>query len=557
MSHRNFAWTSSKNGDFRNESLVDRLWVVGLLVAALILYGTHLGGVPLRDWDEGIVAQVAREIWRAPFESLRWLYPTIQGAPYLNKPPLMHWLIAGAYAIGGVNEWTTRLPGASLTAFSVPLLYGISREILPRRVQALFAALVYLTFLPVVRHGRLAMLDGAVLCFFLGMLFCILRSRRDLRWGLGVGIGFGLICLTKGILGFLLGAIMLLFIVLDTPRLLTSIYLWSGFLLGVAPVIAWYGCQWLRYSQELMANLRDQSFNRIWTAVENNKGAPWYYGLEILKYSAPWLLFLPQGFRLAWENRTLGWAKLVLIWSGIYLTVISMMGTKLPWYVLPIYPAFAIVAGVQLAEIWQESTFSGEYRTQSKTSSWVLVVIFALLALAGWGGYFFFSLSSPPEPDLQIMLASVALMMTATAILAAKQDAQFIAILIWGSYVSLLLLVNSEHWVWELAEAYPVKPVAAMVKAGTPIQQVIYTSYRYYRPSLDFYSDRQVIPADSAKLQQVWQTTDPYLLIEKSILANLSLQPAKVVGETEDWVLITRKAKLPMKQVVNVRPLPL
>jgi 4-amino-4-deoxy-L-arabinose transferase-like glycosyltransferase len=555
MIHRNFAWTSSKNWDFRNESLVDRLWVVGLLVAALILYGTHLGGVPLRDWDEGIVAQVAREIWRAPFESLKWLYPTIQGAPYLNKPPLMHWLIAEAYAIGGVNEWTTRLPGASLTAFSVPLLYGICREILPRRVQALFAALVYLTFLPVVRHGRLAMLDGAVLCFFLGMLFCLLRSRRDLRWGLGAGIGFGLICLTKGILGFLLGAIVLLFIVLDTPRLLTSVYLWSGILLGSAPMIAWYGCQWLRYSQELMANLRDQSFNRIWTAVENNKGAPWYYGLEILKYSAPWLLFLPQGFRLAWENRTLGWAKLVLIWSGIYLTVISMMGTKLPWYVLPIYPAFAIVTGVQLAEIWQESTFSGEYRAKSKTSSWILVVIFALLALAGWGGYFFFSLSSPPEPDLQIMLASVALMMTVTAILAAKQDAQFIAVLIWGSYVSLLLLVNSEHWVWELAEAYPVKPVAAMVKAGTPVQQVVYTSYPYYRPSLDFYSDRQVIPADPAKLQQVWQTTDPYLLIEKSILANLSLQPAKVLEETEDWVLITRNAKRPMQQVLNVRPL--
>ncbi|MBW4521491.1 MAG: glycosyltransferase family 39 protein [Scytolyngbya sp. HA4215-MV1] len=552
MTHRNFAWIRSKDWDFRSEALIDRFWVVVLLVAAMVLYGTSLGKLPLRDWDEGIVAQVARELWRTPFESLRWLYPTIQGAPYLNKPPLMHWLIAGVYAIGGVNEWTTRLPGASLTALSVPLLYGIGREIFPRRTQALFSAMVYLTLLPVVRNGRLAMLDGAVLCFFVGMLFCLLRSRRDLRWGLGAGIGFGLICLTKGILGLLLGAIALLFVVLDTPRLLTSTYLWIGIAIGSAPAIAWYSCQWLRYSQELLANLQEQSFNRIWKTVENHGGAPWYYILEILKYSLPWLLFLPQGFRLAWENRTLSWAKLVLVWSSIYLTVISAMGTKLPWYVLPIYPALALIAGAQLAEVWQESTFSGAYRAKSKIFFRVLIGIFILLALVGWGGCIFLSLSTPFDPNLQIMLASVAFMMTVAAVLAIKRDSQFVAVLIWGSYVSLLLLVNSEHWVWELAEAYPVKPVAAIVQAKTPAKQVIYTSYPYYRPSLDFYSDRQIIPAEPAKLQQYWQTANPYVLIGKPALANLPLKQVKVLGEAENWVLITRKFALQTQQVLNL-----
>ncbi|MCY7285248.1 MAG: phospholipid carrier-dependent glycosyltransferase, partial [Cyanobacteria bacterium CAN_BIN43] len=101
----------------------DRLIILALTVVAIALFTVNLGGVPLRDWDEGLVAQVAREIWQAPLGSLTWLYPTIWGEPYLNKPPLVHGLVAIAYSLGGVNEWTARLPGALLTACSVPLLY--------------------------------------------------------------------------------------------------------------------------------------------------------------------------------------------------------------------------------------------------------------------------------------------------------------------------------------------------------------------------------------------------------------------------------------------------
>ena len=228
---------------------VDRLWLLGLLLAAGVLYGVNLGDLPLRDWDEGTVAQVARDIWRSPSGSFVWLHPTIAGEPYLNKPPLIHWLMASAFRLGGVNEWTARFPGAMLTAISVPLLYGLGRELFARRTPAIFAALTYLTLLPVVRHGRLAMLDGAVLCFGLLLIFCVLRARRDLRWGLGVGLAFGLLCLTKGIVALLLGAIAIAFILWDTPRLLTGSYVWSGVLLGSIPVVAWYWAQWQHYGQ--------------------------------------------------------------------------------------------------------------------------------------------------------------------------------------------------------------------------------------------------------------------------------------------------------------------
>lgn len=522
------------------ETWNDRFWVLGLLLAAIILYTIDLGTLPLRDWDEGIVAQVARDIWRAPTASLRWLYPTLAGEPYINKPPLVHLLIAWAYSVGGVSEWTTRFPGAILTAISVPLLYGIGREIFPRRLPPIFAALIYLTLLPIVRHGRLAMLDGAVLCFFMLMVWCLLRSRRNLHYCLGIGIGFGLLCLTKGILGLLLGAIALVFLAWDTPRLLSCRYFWGGVAIGSAPVAFWYGAQFQHYGQTFInEGIVNQSFKRVWAPLENHAGPPWYYLLEILKYNWPWLLFLPQSLRQTWENRNLGWAKLVLVWSGVYLLAISVMNTKLPWYVLPVYPAFALALGAYLAEIWHWPS------TKPYPRGWREIL--AILALVGWvGSIYFAKFAAKPELDLQLILAAIAFTFTLAAILVAQRDFQFIAILFWGTYISLVLLMTSEHWIWELAEAYPVKPVAELIeKSNIPVAEKVYTSYQYFRPSLNFYSDRQVIPASFEELKKHWEEgSSPYLLLENPSLKNLNLERVKTLGATGGWTLITRDTHL-------------
>lgn len=549
---------------------IDRLWLLGFLLAAGLLFGVNLGSLPLRDWDEATVAQVAQDIWRSSPGSLVWLHPTIAGEPYLNKPPLMHWLMALAFRLGGVNEWMARLPGATLTAVSVPLLYSIGRELFARRTPAIFAALTYLTLLPVVRHGRLAMLDGAVLCFFLLLIICLLRSRRDLRWGLGVGIAFGLLCLTKGIVALLLGAIAIAFILWDTPRLLTAGYVWSGVLLGSLPVIAWYWAQWLHYGQVFLSiSLWSQSLDRVVVSVEGNRGAPWYYLLEILKYSLPWLLFFPHGYRLAWESRNLSWAKLVLIWTAGYLLVVSFMSTKLPWYVLPIYPAFALAVGAYLTEIWQPSDWFGTHSFSTRLVdthpserrrypiAWV--VLLSLAAIVGWSSSVYLSSSGlQPQAGLPIVLGAVSLTLTVAIILIMRRDSQFILVLFWGLYVSLMLFMASPYWVWELDESYPVKPVAALVREKTPPNVTVWILYPYNRPSLNFYSDRRIVPtaANACQLPKVlqdyWQQdTQPYLLVKQTALAPLTLPSVQPLGAAEGWVLLTRRPM--MKNRENTR----
>jgi len=547
-----------KIGQISLDRWLDALWVLGLSVAALVLFLVGLGDVALRDWDEGIVAQVAREIWRSQTgegESLVWLYPTINGVPYLNKPTLVHWLMAQCFAIGGVNEWTARLPGALLSALSVPLLYSIGREIFSRRTPAIFAALVYLTLLPAVRHGRLAMLDGALVCFFLVMMYCLLRSRRDLRWGLGVGIGFGLMCLTKGAVGILLGAIGLGFVIWDTPRLLTSGYLGVGMVLGATPVALWFWAQWQRYGSLFVGvNLVDQSFSRLWQPVEGNRGAIWYYLAELLKFTLPWLVFLPQAFKLAWENRNWSWAKLVLLWSAVYLLVISLMQTKLPWYIMPLYPAIALVSGAMLSQVWNVGDFYGVKHLSRWRYPAAWTLLFAVLAIVAWAASIYVGiLSAQPQLHLSMLLGAVALTLSVTTILLLQHDSQFILVLFWGTYMTLGMVMLSPYWLWELQESFPVKPVAALIQQHTPAGQEVASSYPHSRPSLNFYSDRVVISAQEfyrsrnldltpqAAIARYWQDVpEPYLLVDQAILKQTSLPAAKQLGIAENFVLITR-----------------
>ena len=519
----------------KNKQNSEWFWLLGISLAAIILFSFNLGGVPLRDWDEGIVAGVAREIYRSPLGSNNWLYPTIGDQPYLNKPPFIHWLVALSYSLFGVTEWSTRLPAAILTALSVPLVYAVGREIFAQRSAAIFSSLVYLTLLPIVRHGRLAMLDGSIVCFFLLVIWSILRSRYHLRALWGVSIGLGLICLTKGLMmGCLFGAIALLFLLWDNPRLLASKYLGCALVLGLIPALAWYGCQYLYYGEQFtQVNLVQQTFSRIWSSVENHQGEPWYYLLEIIKYAHPWLLFLPGGIVLAIRQYHSSWAKLTLTWTGIYLLAISLMATKLPWYVIPIYPALSWLIGASLNNIWHSRPDS--YSQAGKF--WL-----CLLAFLGWGSSIFFVFfAADVDGDLQRAVVMIALTLTTAVILLLKQSRYFIITLFVGIYISFLWFFNSQHWVWELGEAYPVKPVAAMIKQATTAKQVVFTSYPYHRPSLNFYSDRVIIPLSTQDLKQYWlQDKKVYFLLESHISQQLNLNQSQILARVGEWQLITK-----------------
>ncbi|MBN3923753.1 glycosyltransferase family 39 protein [Nostoc sp. NMS4] len=506
----------------------EKEWLFILLVISLVIWLIFLGNSSLRDWDEGTYALVAREIYRTG----NWLYPTLQGEPFLLKPPLMQWLIACCYQIGGVQELTTRLPGAVLTAVGVPLLYLVGRLAFKQSLPALFAALVYLTMLPVVRHGRLAMLDGMTISFFLLLLFCLLKARQNRRYALGVGFCLGLIILTKGMVVLLLGAIACLFLFADRQlALLKSPYLWVGILLGNAPAIAWYTAQWQHYGNTFLeVHFQAQAFDRLIQPVEGHSGPVWYYLFELLKYGFPWLLFLPGGLYLAWKKRHTTWGSLVLLGTIVYLVTISFMRTKLPWYIMPVYPFLALAIGANLSEVWQSCDF--------RVRTWTIFL--AIIAIAGLGGCVYFLIKK--EPILIVMSIVLAISMSIAAWLVKHRDRKFIPVLFTGMYLVLILLVSSQSWIWELKEAFPVKPVAALIRQHALPGTTIYSSFAYNRPSLDFYSDCKVISASVAVLKEQFYHQS-YLLLDHPTLQQIILSEYQVLGTANNFTLISPSIK--------------
>jgi hypothetical protein len=144
--------------------------------------------------------------------------------------------------------------------------------------------------------------------------------------------------------------------------------------------------------------------------------------------------------------------------------------------------------------------------------------------------------------SLIIILSSLALTLGLTTILVWQKDRQFIPVLFWGMYVSLFFLMLSPHWLWELKEAFPVKPVAAMIQLNTPNDQIVYTSFPYNRSSLNFYSDRQVISLKPEQLKKYWNLFDhPYFLMEATTLNQLDLKSRKTIGNyQQNWQIITK-----------------
>ena len=538
MPSRSTIWRRSPNKLRQSEIWLECLCYAGLFVMALILFSVNLGSLPLLDLHEGTVAQVAEEIYQSTPASLNWAFPTLWGEVYLEQPPLIHDLVAIAYSIFGVNEFATRLPGALLGAISVVLVYSIGREIFVARLPASLSALVYITCLPVVRYSRLAGSDGAILCFGLLTIWAVLRSRRGLKWTLVVGIGLGLASLIKGLFGLQLLAIVILFLLWDTPRLIASRYFWSGVSLGVAPAIAWYISVWIRYDEFITVG----EFFRLFlgqtapSTLEIGFSAK-YYLLQILQYIVPWSVVVFIGLKSLERNLHWGWAKLLMVWIGGYCVLGFLMLHQDYWLVIPLYPALALTAGRQLDSICNLPSYVAYPR--------IWVFGFALMSVIAAAAGFHWGVRDYIDFYLPFICGSLCITFAATAVTIDRQDRQFIPLLLWGLLVSIFLLIISPHWIWELKLVEPVKPIASLVRQHTPPNQIVYSSMSTVRPSLNFYSDRQIVPQTIDELKQHWQQNpQAYLLIDSKSKKQLNIPPEAIVSNRTrlKWVLAVKKS---------------
>jgi 4-amino-4-deoxy-L-arabinose transferase-like glycosyltransferase len=336
----------------------DLLLLVGLCA---VLYGFQIGFAPLANPDEGRYAEIPREM----LATNDWVTPRLDGVNYFEKPPLVYWVTAGSLKVFGQTEWPVRLVPALFALAGVLLTYATGRK-LYGRAAGLGAGLVLATAGLYVGLARFVMLDMAMSVLMSASLFCFILAvreppgarRRLLFYGLYASMALAV--LTKGLMGFLVtGAIMFLWLlVFNQWRRLLPFYLPTGALLFLGIALPWHILAAQRNPTWVGRYLIYEHLLRYLTPAAS-RTAPWWYFIPVVLVGLfPWTGFLwpslSESLRGGWAARKRNVdAWFFVLWAVFIFGFFSASQSKLPPYVLPLFPPLAILVGIRLAVAWR------------------------------------------------------------------------------------------------------------------------------------------------------------------------------------------------------------
>jgi 4-amino-4-deoxy-L-arabinose transferase-like glycosyltransferase len=337
---------------------IKRWWCL-LLMVAVIWFGT-LEYRKLIKPDEGRYAEIPREM----IVSGDWVTPRLNDLKYFEKPPLQYWATAAAYTVFGEHQWSSRLWPA-LTGFCGLLLVWFAGTRLFGREAGQYATLILGSSFLYVAIGHINTLDMGVTFFLtLGIVGLLLgqqaeadtRTRRN--WLYCAWAALGLAVLSKGLIGLVLpAAALVIYSVLQrdlTPwkrlNLVTGLLM---FLLVTAP---WFILV-MKANPEFFERFFIYEHYTRFSTKDLGRYQPWYYFIPILLAGMlPWTILMFDTLLRTWKGSVyIGKAfnpeRFLLIWVVFIYAFFSVSGSKLPSYLLPIFPALALLMGKRLDEM--------------------------------------------------------------------------------------------------------------------------------------------------------------------------------------------------------------
>ncbi|MBI3975790.1 MAG: glycosyltransferase family 39 protein [Armatimonadetes bacterium] len=468
-----------------------------LAAGALALFTIALGQGSLWDQDEPRYTDIARQITERGDPIT--LYHN--GEPWFVHPPLYMWLVAATGALFGFSEFTARIWTSLFGAAGVLVTFLLGRRLYDGRT-GLLAGLILMTTLAYFVLSRLAIFDVVLVAFMLSALYMVLVAedavvsdarRRGYRWAF---VWAGLATLTKGPIGLLLPAM-----VVGAWWLMRGVLLrrlralpWEGFVLYALIGLSWYGVEAVRHGRPFLERIVGYYMVTRFVGVVENQPGPWYYYLPVLALGGfPWSAFLPSmvvyhARRLRQDGRSL----LLLLWIGVTLLFYSVARTKLPNYILPIFP----VAAVGVARLWAR-TLDDQDPEAAGLLRWGAGVLLVAGTLLGVALALFGRTKYPAEfatllPHVRLVgLLLAAGVVLAAWLLAARSHLRGFVTLTGIMAATLILLVTST--VPQLERVRATRPMAEALGAQVRPQDRVVGVGLSDRASLIYYSRHPII----------------------------------------------------------------
>ena len=332
-----------------------------LAFLTFFLFFFNLGNVGLLEPDEGRYSEIPREM----IESSDWIVPKLNGVLYFEKPPLVYWLVAISFKVFGYNEFAGRFPGAFLGAIGIFLTYFLARRMYGKKC-AFYSSLILLTSLEYFFVSRIILLDIPLAFFitltFSSFYFYLTSEKRSKFWLILFYIGMALGTLTKGPVAIVLPVGILFVFLLLTSNLkyfISDKTHFAGLAVFSVLTVPWF----------ILVTIREPSFFNFFfirehvlrfLTNEHNRNEPFYYFfLIILAGFFPWIVYIPFSLKRylkvfplsVFKDKELNKFLFLFLWSAGIFGFFSISGSKLVAYIVPIFPAISIMAGLLIAHI--------------------------------------------------------------------------------------------------------------------------------------------------------------------------------------------------------------
>ncbi|MGH9769869.1 MAG: ArnT family glycosyltransferase [Blastocatellia bacterium] len=321
--------------------------VMSLLVLFAKLHQGDLGGN-----DAPVYAHEGKQM----LATGQWWTVYLNGQPDFDKPPMFVWLEALSMAIFGVSDFAARFPSALLGFGSILLIYFIARELTTSYWLPLYAMMILFCTHTFMRFAMRAMTDAPFTFFFeLAMLFYLIGLRRR-GYFVWCGIAISAAVLMRSFLGLIpLGVILAHLTFTGRAYLLRSKYFIAGIMLAVALPLVWFVSQYQLHGGKFLALHFSFTFDNL--PLTNGKSAGHFaarlfqYPVLLIESYWPWLPLMIVGLwaqtKKTFEERD-PTSSLLVIWVLAVIAPFSLAEFKWLRYILPAFPAFAILSAIPL-----------------------------------------------------------------------------------------------------------------------------------------------------------------------------------------------------------------
>ncbi len=483
-----------------------RRWLALLAVVLLCaMYLSRIHGFVLQDPDEGRYAEIPREM----LESGDWVTPRLFYVKYFEKPPLLYWLTALSFQIFGLNEGAARLVPALSGIATVVLTFFFGLRLCGRRA-AWIAAGVLATmplFFALSQALLIDMLLTACTTATLAGIYAAHLAENKRLWALGVAFAAALGMLAKGLIALVIPGVVALGFLLAQRDVATirALLHWQPLLLFLAVAAPWFVLVQIRNPEFFGFFFVREHFERFFASAPGKVGhpeGPFYYVPVLLFGPAPWTLVAAvlassargrQAFAAIPRDARL----LLLLWSGFVFGFFTLSTSKLASYVLPAFPALALLAGAWIDRALADETLARTLVRALRATFLGLGGALAALALFAWPLFTRIAGWIDQAPALVAIVAG-AMSLVALALLATGAASRLLSLEDRGRPTAALAVLTcglALALVGAVGGRAVTKTSHALATAIQPLREPgdLLVSYKRLMQSLGFYTRQRIV----------------------------------------------------------------